>query len=250
MNKQIEVRKPMNYEPERDGFYVIEDIRGCRILNVREKQMIDSIMNGSDLDQLLECAREESNQKAKKKEVYLLLKDLKESEYINYDESYFDEIININRVCVAGEQEYQIISECIIHSIKNNTYIYCDVKRPIFHNKLNLRGRDFYNAENHFYEMKDGKITNLLGVTNMKTVNRPAVLSFIYSEYSVDEAIEFYYKCEQYIKELGKSKVKLVLNESPNKLEEEFIKKANFEYEATLEKEHEEKDFIVYSRFL
>jgi hypothetical protein len=249
MNNQVTILKKMDYVHERKGFYEIGGFGDSRFINEIGRKIIDSINKGYDLQQICNCLDYTDKANNIKLDVYEFLLSLQEAGYINFEDEYFADVLVKTEVLVAGESEYKEISKCLIHALRENSIVFAKIKDPKYYNVMALRQRNFNNHENYFYEMKDGIITNIIGINDVYLMNQPVNIILTYTAESIDSLAVFYKKCEEYLKKLGKFKVKVVMNETPcENPVSEFLNRATFKYEAKLEKENGVNDDIIYSR--
>ena len=245
--KMITVKEKIAFSHEKNGFYELDNCVLSRIVNDIGKDIIVDINEGHDLAYI---ADKYCDEYFTRKDLYIFLSDLRNMNYIDFEDSFFADLCKEQTVKIAGEKEYMRISKCI----ENNTdvIVYPETFKKEYYNVMTLRTRGFYNKENLLYEEDEGEITAIIGVRGFNVVKSPVIISLLmYGKNGLDSLVAFYKKVEEFFVMKQKRKVKVLFETkeiSPQMMD--FLNKSGFIFEAELKCEDGDKDLIIYSKLL
>lgn len=250
------IKNPKKFSLKKEGdYYVLETKFGDKITNeigayvvelMKEEKSLEDIIN----EIMLKCHIDE--EKAFK---FLLdfLSELEVVGLISFDKSFFSSIIQLNEINVVGEYEYKALSEFMLKNISNSIY---HVKVPSvkkYYSLYFLRSRCFYNREVYFYDSFDGnKFENLFGIENYDEINKPIIISFIYSgSTDTDKLFYFYELIEKKLKSEDKYKIKIIIEEGKeNGTITNFLRQFKYNKEGCLQKEDGINNYDIYAKLI
>lgn len=254
MRKEITVLKPVTYTDEKNGLYALVEekaITKTQIMNENGKKIVDFIHAGYNLDQIFDSLDYTDDMKQKKKDILLFLRSLKVKEYIDYDDSYFDDVKSKYKVRVTELSEYNVLSKILIGAIREDNVIYSKGKEAKYYNLLKMQDRTSKKHEYYFVNYEGKEYSFIIAAHNLDVEKLPIEVSLVYSEGTIDDAVALFQDFEEYLKQIRKSKVKIVMNElATSEKVISFMDKLGYHYEGTLKKEDGDKDEVIYSKLL
>ena len=244
---EIKVKNKVAYSHEKNGFYELANCTVSRIVNETGKNIISDINDGKDIEMLIYkyCSDEFT-----KKDLYVFLDSLRQYDYIDFEDSFFEDVIGDNTVFVAGDKEYMEISRCFENN--QDKLIYPDKLSPVYYNVMTMRTRSFSNKENLLFDIDENRIGSVIGVQGFEEDKAPIIInSMLSKDGSVNTFLKFYLKAEDFFVKRNKYKVKVLFEtkDIPD-IVSDFLDKAGFKFEAELKCEKGDKDSIIYSKFL
>lgn len=256
MENDIKVLSKINCLKEQNGYYEINSPYGQQITNEQGKYIVEKININQDIETI--CTSLSQSYKLDKKTaeeyVYDFLSELKNLEIIDFDETYFSELVKKEEINVAGEREYIKLVKATrtnLENDKNNIFSISNDSK--YFNEYSVRTKSFHHIENYFFEYDDDKksIKNIIGIQNMNKVDIPISICLIQHAGDYKSLLSFYFKVEKKMMQMKKYKIKIIFNEE-NVTEKllEFLKETGIELEAKLIKEDGQHNQLIYSKLL
>lgn len=256
MKSYINVLSRINCLEEQNGYYEISTPYGQQITNEQGKYIVEKINLNQDIDTICTSLAQvfELEKKTAEEYVYDFLSELKNLEMIDFDETYFSDLIKKEEVNVAGEREYIKLVDTIRKNLENDkNNIFSISNDPKYFNEYSVRTKSFHHIENYFFEYSDDKrsIKNIIGIQNINKVDSPISICLVQHSGDYNSLLSFYFKVEKQMIQIKKYKIKIIFNEE-NATEKmmEFLNKAGIEFEAKLIKEDGLHNQLVYSKLL
>ena len=248
--ENLKIIKNIECRDNRNGFYTLKTSHGEMITNATGKFIIEnlgkfSIKEISDMlsktffDNTYEGTRQTEN----------FLYELKNVGLIYFDEEQKN-IDGNNKIQIAGEKTYRLISENIISNIDTDHMVYTISRNKKYFHVYPLRSRSFSNRENYFFRVCDGNMS-IMGVQNLDSPTMPAQITLLKYGDTLEELLDLYTDVEEMLRELKQYKIRLNVNtnECGDSLKT-FINATELNLEGHFVKEDGINDYDLFGKLL
>ncbi len=247
MNNEFKVLKPIIIESKENLYFYIQSPKGIILLDENEKKIVDYLNCANDLEALCNNLEQVGINKSR---VYDLLIQMRFTNLITFDESYFSDCIKKNEVYVMGEFEIKPVSHFIQHNFQTTNTIFSNYSKNIKFHPVFLRERVFQNQEVVVFDQLDN-IKNVVVLKNIDRNNSPTVITLIQSIDCESHLKDFMNKIEHFLYEHKVHKIRIpIYRDFINDKFLNFIKQNHFFCEAKLKNETMLGDLIYYSKFI
>lgn len=251
MNTKLHLKAPIYYEITNSNYVCLKTPRGNHISNMTGKQILDFLCEGGDLDMIVKRYQQANNIDfyVAAIDVCEYLSGLKLLGLLDYDDSYFDSVLLSNKFSVAGEREYQKISDSIIDRLDKESTIFSSYPDKSSYDAYLLRSKGFGHQELYFFTNKNQCVQSIIGVANVSEKNVPVNIVLVQTENNSD-LIDLFYYIERELIRLNKHKIRAVFSTTSNERFCAFLKSVGFFLEGELIKEDKKNNYYVYSKLI
>jgi len=251
MGSTICVKRVISYTIE-NNYICIKTPYGDHIANSSGKIIIDCLYNGVSIDDVIKQYQERKNIEyiSAAIDVCEYLSSLKLIGLIEFDNNYIDTVLSAKRFNIAGEKEYQIVSNAIIEKLNRaNCTWFSSYSDKNAYNAYLLRSKGFSHQELYFFSRDEQRIVSIVGIANLSERGVPANIILMQTEDENDLRVLFS-NIESELMRLNKHKIRAVFPTNIDRRFMELIKKANYFQEGKLIREDRMNDYFVFSKLL
>lgn len=251
MNCKVSILCPITYEVTNKEYICLKTPHGDHITNLSGRIILDSLYDGVLLKDIVEKYQNKKSISFRDAavEVCEYLGGLKTLGFLEYDDGFFDDVIFHKQFNVAGEREYQKISDAIIKNLNTSYTLLSRYPNQKHYDAFLLRSKGFAHKELYFYSDKKGIIQSIIGLSDLSTWSIPANLVLVQTkdEGNLTQLYEF---VEKELKRLKKYKIRAVFPQDNGLRLSHFLNSVGFFQEAELIKEDGTNNYLIMSKII
>lgn len=158
----------------------------------------------------------------------------------------------LQKVKIAGEEDYKIISEFIKKSIKTKGILLCSSIDLNYYTPYAIRVRQFNNKEYNYMHFNNGVMDALVTISSIASNSSYAISDIFIDNKNIDSTCNILNEIFVYIFNITKNlaKIRIMIKENKESINLiNLFEKLNFKKEAILHKEYNNINLLVYSLF-